>query len=233
MGLPAQGGPARGAPAYERQGPAGTAALRSCAQWSRRQEELARLLSPWPRGDRCPRCPARAAPCSPPPAPPRPQQQRVRRPGRPAARQQGGGRPYTCLPCTHAFTAGAERIKTPMQQLWSRQLHRVAAAPRSQMAAAQPAPCPSAFPRAPRPACLSCHPPQVNKEVYDFLSSAGSKYGIGFWKPGSGIIHQVGGGRGCPCTRGPAWHASPRVPLQDTMPAPRPLHTDLLHAPPP
>lgn len=31
----------------------------------------------------------------------------------------------------------------------------------------------------------------INKEVYDFLSSAGSKYGIGFWKPGSGIIHQV------------------------------------------
>ena len=37
----------------------------------------------------------------------------------------------------------------------------------------------------------------MNKEVYDFLSSAGSKYGIGFWKPGSGIIHQVGAaGRG-------------------------------------
>jgi aconitate hydratase len=32
---------------------------------------------------------------------------------------------------------------------------------------------------------------KVNKEVYDFLSSAGSKYGIGFWKPGSGIIHQI------------------------------------------
>ena len=31
----------------------------------------------------------------------------------------------------------------------------------------------------------------TNKEVYDFLSSSGSKYGIGFWKPGSGIIHQV------------------------------------------
>lgn len=31
----------------------------------------------------------------------------------------------------------------------------------------------------------------TNKEVYDFLASAGSKYGIGFWKPGSGIIHQV------------------------------------------
>lgn len=31
----------------------------------------------------------------------------------------------------------------------------------------------------------------VNKEVYDFLSSAGAKYGMGFWKPGSGIIHQV------------------------------------------
>lgn len=30
-----------------------------------------------------------------------------------------------------------------------------------------------------------------NKEVYDFLASAGAKYGIGFWKPGSGIIHQV------------------------------------------
>jgi aconitate hydratase len=31
----------------------------------------------------------------------------------------------------------------------------------------------------------------VNKEVYDFLSSASKKYGIGFWKPGAGIIHQV------------------------------------------
>lgn len=32
---------------------------------------------------------------------------------------------------------------------------------------------------------------EMNKEVYDFLGSAGSKYGIGFWKPGSGIIHQI------------------------------------------
>jgi aconitate hydratase len=32
---------------------------------------------------------------------------------------------------------------------------------------------------------------QNNKEVYDFLGSASSKYGIGFWKPGAGIIHQV------------------------------------------
>jgi len=31
----------------------------------------------------------------------------------------------------------------------------------------------------------------MNKEVYDFLGSAGSKYGIGFWQPGSGIIHQI------------------------------------------
>jgi len=31
----------------------------------------------------------------------------------------------------------------------------------------------------------------VNKEVYEFLSSAASKFGIGFWKPGSGIIHQI------------------------------------------
>ncbi|AEO67704.1 a8fafc3e-276e-47b8-9eb6-d2c251888b4b [Thermothielavioides terrestris] len=31
----------------------------------------------------------------------------------------------------------------------------------------------------------------VNKEVYDFLSSACAKYNIGFWKPGSGIIHQT------------------------------------------
>ncbi|GAB4512721.1 MAG: aconitate hydratase [Sulfuricaulis sp.] len=30
-----------------------------------------------------------------------------------------------------------------------------------------------------------------NKEVYDFLASASTKYGMGFWKPGSGIIHQV------------------------------------------
>ncbi|MDE0959572.1 MAG: aconitate hydratase [Planctomycetota bacterium] len=32
---------------------------------------------------------------------------------------------------------------------------------------------------------------QVNAEVYRFLRSASEKYGIGFWKPGSGIIHQV------------------------------------------
>jgi aconitate hydratase len=31
----------------------------------------------------------------------------------------------------------------------------------------------------------------TNSEVYDFLSSVSNKYGIGFWKPGAGIIHQV------------------------------------------
>ena len=31
----------------------------------------------------------------------------------------------------------------------------------------------------------------TNKEVYDFLSSVSNKYGIGFWKAGAGIIHQV------------------------------------------
>ena len=30
-----------------------------------------------------------------------------------------------------------------------------------------------------------------NSEVYDFLKSVSDKYGIGFWKPGAGIIHQV------------------------------------------
>lgn len=35
------------------------------------------------------------------------------------------------------------------------------------------------------------HAIQTNAEVYDFLSSAGSVYGVGFWKPGSGIIHQI------------------------------------------
>lgn len=30
-----------------------------------------------------------------------------------------------------------------------------------------------------------------NKEVFDYLSTASAKYGIGFWKPGSGIIHQI------------------------------------------
>lgn len=32
---------------------------------------------------------------------------------------------------------------------------------------------------------------QENDEVYQFLLSASQKYGIGFWRPGSGIIHQV------------------------------------------
>lgn len=31
----------------------------------------------------------------------------------------------------------------------------------------------------------------VNKEVYNFLATAAGKYGVGFWKPGSGIIHQI------------------------------------------
>src|SRR5690606_17694550 len=31
----------------------------------------------------------------------------------------------------------------------------------------------------------------TNREVYEFLSSVSQRYGIGFWKPGSGIIHQV------------------------------------------
>ncbi len=31
----------------------------------------------------------------------------------------------------------------------------------------------------------------VNREVYDFLASVSNKYGIGFWRPGAGIIHQV------------------------------------------
>ena len=32
---------------------------------------------------------------------------------------------------------------------------------------------------------------EENREVFAFLSSAGRKYGIGFWRPGAGIIHQV------------------------------------------
>ena len=32
---------------------------------------------------------------------------------------------------------------------------------------------------------------ELNKEVYDFLATCSAKYGIGFWKPGSGIIHQI------------------------------------------
>ncbi len=31
----------------------------------------------------------------------------------------------------------------------------------------------------------------TNREVFDFLASVSNKYGIGFWKPGAGIIHQV------------------------------------------
>jgi aconitate hydratase len=35
------------------------------------------------------------------------------------------------------------------------------------------------------------HAVDVNSEVYEFLRTVSAKYGIGFWKPGSGIIHQV------------------------------------------
>jgi len=30
-----------------------------------------------------------------------------------------------------------------------------------------------------------------NSEIFDFLHDAASKYGISFWKPGTGIIHQI------------------------------------------
>uniref|UniRef100_A0A3Q2E347 Aconitate hydratase, mitochondrial n=1 Tax=Cyprinodon variegatus TaxID=28743 RepID=A0A3Q2E347_CYPVA len=32
---------------------------------------------------------------------------------------------------------------------------------------------------------------EINEEVYNFLATAAAKYGVGFWKPGSGIIHQI------------------------------------------
>jgi len=35
------------------------------------------------------------------------------------------------------------------------------------------------------------HALDVNREVYDFLSSSAARYKMGFWKPGSGIIHQI------------------------------------------
>ncbi|GAM20552.1 hypothetical protein SAMD00019534_037270 [Acytostelium subglobosum LB1] len=35
------------------------------------------------------------------------------------------------------------------------------------------------------------HAKDINKEVYDFLASSAEKFGMGFWKPGSGIIHQI------------------------------------------
>ncbi|KAL4721261.1 hypothetical protein ACJJTC_005062 [Scirpophaga incertulas] len=47
----------------------------------------------------------------------------------------------------------------------------------------------SGLPRvAVKPSTIHC---DLNKEVYKFLETAGAKYGVGFWKPGSGIIHQI------------------------------------------
>ncbi len=40
-------------------------------------------------------------------------------------------------------------------------------------------------------ACDLKHANETSKEVFDFLGSVSNKYGIGFWKPGAGIIHQV------------------------------------------
>lgn len=37
---------------------------------------------------------------------------------------------------------------------------------------------------------------ETNQEVYDFLATAAAKYGVGFWKPGSGIIHQASAPQG-------------------------------------
>lgn len=38
---------------------------------------------------------------------------------------------------------------------------------------------------------VALHLQDINREVYDFLATVSAKYGVGFWKPGSGIIHQV------------------------------------------
>ena len=69
---------------------------------------------------------------------------------------------------------------------------------------------------------------KTNKEVYDFLASAGSKYGIGFWKPSSGIIHQArgawAGGRG--------EGAVGTVGVAPSGSAPPHPHTRPSHAPP-
>ena len=35
------------------------------------------------------------------------------------------------------------------------------------------------------------HAKEANEEVYEFLASAAAHYGIGFWEPGAGIIHQI------------------------------------------
>lgn len=48
---------------------------------------------------------------------------------------------------------------------------------------------PPPTPSLPPPSPLQAN--RANKEVYDFLASAGAKFNIGFWKPGSGIIHQI------------------------------------------
>ena len=46
----------------------------------------------------------------------------------------------------------------------------------------------------------------INAEVYDFLATVSAKYGVGFWKPGSGIIHQVS-----------MMHAKPRDIVREQM----------------
>ena len=68
---------------------------------------------------------------------------------------------------------------------------------------------------------------EQSKEVFDFLSSVSNTYGIGFWQPGAGIIHQIvlenwyrlthckcwwfgnacHWGRGCRCGRCDGWNA--------------------------
>ena len=56
----------------------------------------------------------------------------------------------------------------------------------------------------------------TNKEVYDFLATAGAKYGVGFWKPGSGIIHQIGMSAGFSATYAAIGSATRRL-VQDLI----------------
>jgi hypothetical protein len=66
------------------------------------------------------------------------------------------------------------------------------------------------------------HANDINKEVYNFLASAGAKYGVGFWRPGSGIIHQVrfflGRGEGMWRRRGRCWARPVHSPADGVHP---------------
>lgn len=136
------------------------------------------------------------------------QQVYARMAGRVAAARKTAGRPLTLAekvlyahlwdgPAAKAYTRGADYVdfapdRVAMQDATAQMaLLQFMQAGRAKTAAPATVHCDHLIQAETGAAADLAAALNTNREVYDFLASVSKKYGIGFWKPGAGIIHQV------------------------------------------